>query len=369
MKTKSRAILFRIGGLGDLLAALPAISLVRRSLPGFSLSLAGRPEYGGLLERAGLVDEVLSFEAARMAALFAGGGPSGPGVDEKSKISTRRTAPLDGFELAVGWLNRPGHWPADDWWAGQGIERALFVPYENGAAVPMSRFFFDSTRDFLNTYGIKAQVVSVSSSAGAVGAFAASRDFAANATDMPSFDPAAPDPDRLFDDCARLPLPGGLRKKALDDLRLRELGKSEQRLVVHPGSGGRAKRWPLPSFIEVIRRTASLGLEGVLVTGEAEADLEAPLQAFSLPAGWTRASRLPADTLAGLLAGSTHYLGNDSGPTHLAAACGSSVLALFREDNLPAWRPFGRTRLMAAPSMPEIPLDSVLAALDGFFAS
>jgi hypothetical protein len=369
MKTKSRAILFRIGGLGDLFVALPAISLVRRSLPGFSLSLAGRPEYGGLLEQARLVDEVLSFEDARMAVLFAGGGPSGPGVDEKSKISTRRTAPLDGFELAVGWLNRPGHWPADDWWAGQGIERALFMPYENGAAVPMSRFFFDRTRDSLNAYGIKFRVAGIASSAGAVEASAGSRDFAADATDTSAFDPAASDPGRLFDDCARLPLPGDLRKKALADLRLRELGKSEKRLVVHPGSGGRAKRWPLPSFVEVIRRAASLGLEGVLVTGEAEADLETPLRAIALPGGWTRVSRLPAGTLAGLLAGSTHYLGNDSGPAHLAAACGASVLALFREDSLPAWRPFGKTRLIAAPSMPEIPLDSVLAALDGFFAS
>jgi len=375
---KSRAILFRIGGLGDLLVALPSISLVRRSLPGFSLSLAGRPEYGGLLERAGLVDEVLSFEDARMAALFVrdavfgatggagatAGGASDPRVDEKGKTRKMGNTILDGFELAVGWLNRPGHWPADDWWAGQGIERALFVPYKNGAAVPMSRFFFDRTRDFLNAYGIKFRVAGIVSSAGAVEASAASRDFAADATDTSAFDPAASDPDRLFDDCARLPLPGDLRKKALAGLRLRELGKSEKRLVVHPGSGGRAKRWPLPSFVEVIRRAASLGLGGVLVTGEAEADLEAPLQAFSLPAGWTRASRLPADTLAGLLAGSTHYLGNDSGPTHLAAACGASVLALFREDNLPAWRPFGRARLMAAPSMPEIPLDSVLAALD-----
>jgi heptosyltransferase-3 len=334
---KSRAILFRIGGLGDLLVALPAISLVRRRLPGFSLTLAGRPEYGALFKQAGVVDEVLSFEDARMAALFAGGCPSGPGVDEKTKIEKRGAAPLDGFGLAMGWLNRPSDWPATEWWAKQGIRRSFFVSYENGAAVPISRFFFDLTYDFLE----RSQMSAV----------------------------AAPSPDKLFEDCARLSLPGDLRKKALADFRLRELGKDERRLIVHPGSGGRAKRWPLPSFIEVIRRAASLGLEGVLVTGEAEADLETPFQASALPAGWTRVSRLPAETLAGLLAGSTHYLGNDSGPTHLAAACGASVLALFREDSLPAWRPFGKTRIIAAPALSGIPPEAVLAALGGFLAS
>jgi ADP-heptose:LPS heptosyltransferase len=209
----------------------------------------------------------------------------------------------------------------------------------------MSRFFFDRTHGLLRTSEMMSQ-----------------------AADTSSLDPAAPGPDKLFDDCARLPLPSDLIKRALADLSLRTLGKNEKRLVVHPGSGGRAKRWPLPSFIEVIRRAASLGLGGVLVTGEAEADLEAALKALALPAGWTRVSRLPAETLAGLLAGSTHYLGNDSGPTHLAAACGVSVLALFREDSLPAWRPFGKAQIIAAPSMSGIPPEAVLVALDGFFA-
>jgi ADP-heptose:LPS heptosyltransferase len=205
--------------------------------------------------------------------------------------------------------------------------------------------------------------------AGVAGASPVIRNVSAQALDDSALDMAAPGADKLFDECARLALPGELRKKALGDLCLRELAKNEKRLVVHPGSGGRAKRWPLSNFIEVIRRAASRGVEGVLVTGEAEADLETSLRGLKLPAGWVRVSRLPAQTLAGLVAESTHYLGNDSGPTHLAAACGASVLALFREDNLPAWRPFGQTRVLAAASMAGIPLDDVLVAFDDFLAT
>jgi ADP-heptose:LPS heptosyltransferase len=348
-ETRPRALLFRIGGLGDLLVALPSISLARHSLPGFSLTLVGRPEYGGLLEHCGLVDEVISFEDPRLAAVF--------GAKASAAAATGLLAE---FGLAMGWLNRRGEWPADPWWTRQGVKRAFFTSIEGGAAEPISRTFFKRTHAFFSSLpaarakagpDVSRKTQQLRKSFGVPG-------------DSPDF--ASSDLGQFFDECARLALPARLRKKALGGLRLRELEEGEKRLVVHPGSGGRAKRWPLPRFMEVIRRAASRGVAGVVVTGEAEADLEAALRELELPEGWTQVARLTAETLAGLVAGSTHYVGNDSGPTHLAAACGISVLALFREDGLPAWRPFGKTRVLAAASMPEIPLNEVLAALDDF---
>jgi hypothetical protein len=394
-------MLFRVGGLGDLLVALPSISLARRCLPGFSLTLVGRPEYSELLKQAAVIDDIMDFDDARLAPIFAqdstsdsgcdqikygegsgsdpgrapralgktAGGPSDPGFDEKRKTGKREAALLDGFELAMGWLNRCSDWPADAWWVGQGIEQVFFTSFASGAGMPMSHFFFERTGNFLRTSGMRAWIAGRVPDAGVAGVSPVIRNVSAQALDDSALDMAAPGADRLFDECARLALPGKLRKKALGDLCLRELAKNEKRLVVHPGSGGRAKRWPLPNFIEVIRRAASRGVEGVLVTGEAEADLETSLRGLKLPAGWMRVSRLPAETLAGLVAESTHYLGNDSGPTHLAAACGASVLALFREDNLPAWRPFGQTRVLAAASMAGVPLDDVLVAFDDFLAT
>jgi ADP-heptose:LPS heptosyltransferase len=366
MNTKERAILFRIGGLGDLLVALPAIALVRRNLPGFSLTLVGRPEYGELLKLAGVVDEILSFEEARMTAVFSGSNEAVLGA-------TNGAGPvaswLKEYSLAMGWLNRPGDWPARDWWKKQGVGRVDFTVYESGPAVPMSRFFFNRTRDFLKTIGIRVRVPGQASGAGVFGKPCATRDVSAKAPDASAFYTAAPDLDEHLDECSRLALPAGLKKIALADLRLRELAKDEKRLVVHPGSGGRAKRWPLANFVEIIRHVSSRGLTGVLVTGEAEADYDSTLNTLALPAGWMRVSRLPAAALAALLSASTHYLGNDSGPTHLAAACGASVLALFRNDNLPAWRPFGKTRVLSAPATAGIPVDSVLAALAELLAA
>ncbi len=347
MSDREQALLFRVGGLGDLLVALPAISLVRRSLPAISLTLVGRPEYGALLKWAGLVDEVLSFDDARVSAVF--GGSKEVASGRKSGAASI-VSWLKKYSLAMGWQNRPSEWPVREWWQKQGIRRADFTAYESGPAAPMSRFFFDRTRAFLEKIGTMAE-----SAVGKGGAMEANASAAAV--------------DLLFDKCVRLPLPFGLKKGALDDLGLRELQPGEKRLVVHPGSGGRAKCWPLDSFLEVIRRAGLLGVPGVVVTGQAETDLESKLDVEQLPDGWSNVARLPVETLAGLLAESTHYLGNDSGPTHLAAACGASVLALFREVNLPAWRPFGKTRVLAAPAMAEIPVESVLTTLESLLAS
>lgn len=335
------------GDWGDLLVALPAISLVRRDLPRFSLTLVGRPEYGVLFKWAGLVDDVLSFDDVRVAEIFRvprrtdSGATVEPGPEEDW---------LGEFSLALGWLNRDRDWPGGDWWASRGVARAFFTRFDQTATVPMSRFFFNRTRDFLEPSGIV--VCAASDDPGACGVKAAASESGPG-----------------FDELARLTLPSGLRKKALADLGLRGLEPGGKRLVVHPGSGGRAKRWPLTGFLEVIREVGALGVPGVLVTGQAEIDLEAELDGLKLPGGWSRVARLTAVTLAGVLSESTHYLGNDSGPTHLAAACGASVLALFREDNVPAWRPFGNTRVLAAPDVQAIEARTVSSMLQDLLAA
>lgn len=338
----SRAILFRVGGLGDLLVALPAVSLVRRSIPESRLTLVGRPEYAGLLKQAGIVDEVAAFDDPGMATIFAhAGGPidhgnkrSDPEEEDKNSahpldtgrraVAKSKFASLLDYDLALGWLNQRGEWPTEEWWRRQGIGQAFFAFHESGAAGPMSRFFFDRTREFL----------------------------------------ALSHPDDQFDECARLTLGRDLVERALDSLGLRPLGATGRRLIVHPGSGGRAKRWPLRNFIAIVEQAAACGLEGVVVTGEAEADIESEIKRTALPAGWSHAACLDAETLAGLLAGSTHYVGNDSGPTHLAAACGALVIAIFRDASLPDWRPFGRTRVLSALAVERVPIEAVRAALD-----
>ena len=63
-------LLFRLGGLGDLLVALPSFNLLRCAFPGARLDLVGRKDYGELLRDAGVFDAVFSADNAEWAPLF-----------------------------------------------------------------------------------------------------------------------------------------------------------------------------------------------------------------------------------------------------------------------------------------------------------
>lgn len=101
-------------------------------------------------------------------------------------------------------------------------------------------------------------------------------------------------------------------------------------LLVHPGAGAVARRATFELLVAVAGRwrRGGHGDVGVLV-GPADEELAAP---------WTergfRVLRPPdAASLAGELARASAFLGNDSGPSHLAASVGLPGLALFRASD------------------------------------
>lgn len=115
--------------------------------------------------------------------------------------------------------------------------------------------------------------------------------------------------------------------------------------ALHPGSGGRAKRWPVERFAALARR---LAMPVVWLLGPAEeADAEAHGLGRALGAV---AEGLPLATLAGLLARCSVYVGNDSGVTHLAAAVGAPTVALFGPTEPAVWAPQGaHVRALGGP--------------------
>ncbi|MEI8078568.1 MAG: glycosyltransferase family 9 protein, partial [bacterium] len=52
------------------------------------------------------------------------------------------------------------------------------------------------------------------------------------------------------------------------------------------------------------------------------------------------------------LAGAAGFIGNDSGVGHLAAACGTPVLTLFRDSDSTVWHPLGPRVAVAAATDP-----------------
>lgn len=95
--------------------------------------------------------------------------------------------------------------------------------------------------------------------------------------------------------------------------------------MIHPFSGSRRKNWPLEKFRELATQ-------------------------LNMPVRWCAGAEESLDDaerftdlykLACLLASSRIYIGNDSGITHLAAAAGARVIAIFGPTDPIVWAPRG----------------------------
>ncbi len=134
-------------------------------------------------------------------------------------------------------------------------------------------------------------------------------------------------------------------------------------VALHPGSGGKAKRWPLENYLGLAARLIEEDNAFVVIfTGDAENDrFKADVDAFArgrLGAAHFEQPELIA--LAALIERSSLYIGNDSGPTHLAAVIGRPVLALFGPTDSGVWMPAGPdVEIMQVDELARVCVDDV----------
>ncbi len=149
------------------------------------------------------------------------------------------------------------------------------------------------------------------------------------------------------------------------EARLAPLGERDGFLLVHPGGRLVSKRWAPERFAELIRGLGARTKCGiVLVCGPGEEGWAADLAA-ALPPG--RGLFWPAPRLGELMALASRarlFLGNDSGPMHLAAASGARALALFGNDPT-RWAPLGEGHRIVdvrREGLRNLPVEPVLEA-------
>jgi ADP-heptose:LPS heptosyltransferase len=120
--------------------------------------------------------------------------------------------------------------------------------------------------------------------------------------------------------------------------RIREKLKGRPYVVIHPASLMSTKRWDPQRFAEVGRDLASRGFTIVVTSGPGEESVAA-----QVASGIDRTVILLGLTipeLAELLRGARLYLGNDSGPMHLAAAVGTATVAVWGSSDSRRWHPW-----------------------------
>jgi len=103
--------------------------------------------------------------------------------------------------------------------------------------------------------------------------------------------------------------------------------------VLHPMASEPGKTWPASNFLAAAASLEKrLGLEPVFIAGQGE-----DLTGFARYATVAGAS---LDEVKSLIAGASLFVGNDSGPAHMAAAFGLPVVALFGSSKPEIWRPW-----------------------------
>ena len=120
-------------------------------------------------------------------------------------------------------------------------------------------------------------------------------------------------------------------------------------IIIHPGSGGAAKCWPRERFEKLMN-----ALENIIpILGEVEAETwpQSDITRWRERYGAQMIHTL--DDLHRILATARAYLGNDSGPTHLAAQMGLPTLALFGPTSPRIWGPIGPHVFLLAPPQPQ----------------
>ncbi|MGC8491687.1 MAG: glycosyltransferase family 9 protein [Syntrophobacteraceae bacterium] len=136
-------------------------------------------------------------------------------------------------------------------------------------------------------------------------------------------------------------LPPEAEKRGAEEL-LRQLGIHSKPIILHPGSGGRRKVWPLAKWWGLIDRIRRENSSPVLLSVGPADEYLLEFSTRVRESGIPVVNGLSVLNLSALLSLCSLYIGSDSGVSHLAAAMGIPTLALFGPTDSRVWAPRGR---------------------------
>lgn len=265
-----RIVVARHDRLGDVVLSLPAVAALRRAYPQAELALWVRPPLRPLASMVRGIDHVLEAEVGRTAQRL---------TLERFRpelcvvISRGLTAALAAWQAGVAHRVGAGH--------------RLYSPLFHRRVAERRRAGGRHEAEYALSFAHRA---------GAIGGAA------------------------IFG----LAVPSAAT--AHIDAWLHTRGIGEAFVVIHPGSGGSCPGWPTGHYVELARGLRRAGLEVVWSVGPQETTIAHALEASGEPA--SRQFDGGLCELAALLARAALTIGSSTGPLHLAAALGTSTLAL-----------------------------------------
>jgi len=127
--------------------------------------------------------------------------------------------------------------------------------------------------------------------------------------------------------------------------------------ILHPFASAPDKQWPAERFCEVARYLQLWNIKPVFLIGPS--DDAAPFLAHQVFRG-------SLEEVKQILSKACLFVGNDSGPAHMAAAFGASTVVLFGNSNPAIWGPWRtESEVVVAPDgIHNVSVSRVIAALE-----
>ncbi|MBF0493800.1 MAG: lipopolysaccharide heptosyltransferase II [Candidatus Omnitrophica bacterium] len=130
------------------------------------------------------------------------------------------------------------------------------------------------------------------------------------------------------------------------DLKNNDIDTSKPVIVIHASASNPAKMWPKRNYAELITKIKNTIDCGVVLTGDMEShSLAEEIVKVSGKKCFNASGKFNLGETGALLKEADVFIGNDSGPMHMAAAAGACVIAIFGR-NIPGvgpkrWGPCG----------------------------
>ncbi len=140
--------------------------------------------------------------------------------------------------------------------------------------------------------------------------------------------------------------------------------RSGSHALLHPGSGSPHKCWPLSKFADLARQLQAAGRSPRIILGEVELDRWSPAEIASLDAVAPTVRPKSLVELWQAYGEAACFVGNDSGPGHLAGIAGIPSVTLFGPTSPDLWRPLGpRAQVIQRSPIESIEVADVMGRL------
>lgn len=309
----AKILIVRLGAMGDILHALPAVTGIRAALPDATIGW--------------MVEEKWSELLAAQGSDITGGTSSGkPLVNTVHYVNTRlwrsRMLRPGTAEMVSGAIRAVREQRYDIAIDFQGAIKSAVLERLSGAAIragfvtprePAARFFYSGRYGRIGEHVIEQNT----------GLAAQALKDLANGAEIKLLSPRLP-----VDEAAESWAEAEIHRQGIAGFAL-----------MNPGAGWGAKQWPAARYGEVARALAVHGIRTLVNAASGEEGLARQL--IDASGGNASLVRCTIGQLIALTRRARIFVGGDTGPLHLAAALGIPTVGLFGPTDPARTGPFG----------------------------